>query len=135
MEMDITVVVILQRKLGSWVLPTRRPGHKGGYVSSLGASSSQRAVKETLTSLCASYPRAYLAQNVPSETPFHLFELAVLTVCSHAGKFYKVIHNDAYGSSYMPESAFIPPTIERNRGVNSRPVDKALHTGLGMPAA
>ena len=118
----------------SFVL-TRRPAHKGRYVSSLGAISSQRAVKETLTSLCASYPRAYLAQNVPSETPFHLFELAVATVCSHAGKFYNVIDNVGYGSSYMSESAFIPPTINRNRDVNSSPVNKALHTGLGMPAA
>ena len=61
--------------------------------------------------------------------------LAVLAVCSHAGKFDNVIDNVGYGSSYMPESAFIPPTIERNCGINSRPVDKALHTGLGMPAA
>ena len=127
MEMDITVVVILQRKLGSWILPTRRPAHKEGYVSSLGASSSPRAVKEMLTSLYASYPRAYLAQNVPSETSFHLCELAVSTVCSHAGKFYNVIDNVGYGSSYMSESAFIPPTIDRNPYVNPRPVDKA-HT-------
>ena len=135
MEMDITVVVILQRKLGSWVLPTRRPAHKGGYVSSLGATSSPRAVREMLTSLYASHPRAYLAQNVPSETSFHLCELAVLSVCSHAVIIYKVIHNVGYRSSYMSESAFIPPTIGCNRGVNSRPVNKALHTGLVCRAA
>ena len=29
----------------------------------------------------------------------------------------------------MSESAFIPPTINRNRDVNSSPVNKALHTG------